>query len=82
MTRVAAALALAVASLAACAKPSQTRVEQPRQSGNTDSYWLCHDSRFQCEPADLQLPADKIVPDQGIQVDTNLWQPGHRSNLG
>ena len=77
MTRFVTVLALAVASLAACAKPSQTRVEQPRQA--TESYF-CKD--FRCEPVDLQLPADKVVPDQGIQVDTNLWTPGHHSNLG
>lgn len=76
MTRLVSALALAVASLAACATPAQTRVEQPRQS---DSYF-CRD--FQCQPLDVQLPADKVVPDQGIQVDTNLWTPGHHSNVG
>ncbi|HEY4059613.1 MAG TPA: hypothetical protein VGM39_23525 [Kofleriaceae bacterium] len=80
MTRFASVLVLAVAALSACATPSQTHVEQPHQSG--DSYWLCHDSRFRCEPADFQAPADKIVPDQGIQIDTNLWTPSHRANVG
>ncbi|CAN5916417.1 hypothetical protein BH11MYX2_BH11MYX2_00790 [soil metagenome] len=81
MTRFASVLVLAVAALSACAKPSQTRVEQPRQIGS-DSYWLCNDARVRCAPADVQLPADKVVPDQSIQVDTNLWTPGHHSNVG